>query len=97
MAYEKVVQDLIGQRWYNLMKRNAQVMALGTLHVSFSISPDGRIENLRTISNSPNRNFETASCRLIESARIPPIPLSVLKDLPNHRLQEEISFRMFPN
>ena len=96
-AYQKIIFDAIGHRWYDIMNREADLITLGVLHVSFSVLPDGHVKNIRTISNTANQHFETASRRAIIEARIPPIPSSLLKTLPGHRMDCDIAFKTFAN
>jgi outer membrane biosynthesis protein TonB len=96
-AYQKIIFDAIGRRWYDIMLREANQMTLGVLHVSFSVLPDGHIKDIRTITNTGNQHFETATRRAIIEARIPPIPSSLLKTLPGHRMDVDINFKTFAN
>jgi outer membrane biosynthesis protein TonB len=92
IAYEKTVDDAIREPWIKMMKREYDLVTLGTLRVTFSILPDGHIENLRAISNTSTQYFEMATLRVIEHAHIPPIPESLLKTLPGHRIEMEAAF-----
>ena len=96
-AYEKRIYDVIGQRWYNMVQRDADLITFGTFRVSFSIFADGHVENLQTISNTSNQHFEMATRQVIEGAHLPPIPAALVKTLPGRRLDMEISFTTFSN
>ena len=96
-AYQKKVYDLIGPRWYQVINRDVDLIALGKVRITFSIRPDGKVEDIQTISNTSNRHLEAVGREVIEGVRIPPIPSSVLKMLPNRRMEIDISFETFSN
>jgi TonB family protein len=96
-AYQKKVYDVIGARWYQIMNRDSDLITLGKIHVTFLILPTGHVEDIRILRNTSNRHFETVAREAIQSVRIPAIPAAVLRTLPKHRMEEDISFEAFAN
>ena len=96
-AYEKTVYDAIGQRWHLLMERDGDQVSLGALRLSFTIRPDGRCEKIQVVSNSSNYQLDDTARKAVIQAKIPPIPAAVLRDLPKHKLDLDIDFKVFAN
>ena len=92
IAYKQTVYEAIGQPWNKMVKREYDLVTMGRLRVTFSILPDGHVENLRSLSNTSSQYFEMATLRVIEHAHIPPIPSSLLKTLPGNRLEMDVIF-----
>lgn len=93
--YQKTVYDAIGQRWYRRMKNNMDLVTIGTAHVSAEISPEGRIQNLKVLSNNANEAFANICLQSFEEAKLPPIPPDVVTLLPDGRMQVDISFTTY--
>jgi outer membrane biosynthesis protein TonB len=95
--YQKMVYDAIGARWYQYVTERADLMRIGTAHVSFLIDQNGQIKNLKVIQNTSNEAFANICLRSILEIKLPPIPKEVADSLPPEGLDQDISFTMFPN
>ncbi|HYR23978.1 MAG TPA: TonB C-terminal domain-containing protein [Chthoniobacterales bacterium] len=84
--------DLIGPRWYALMERYGDVVALGKLQVHVVIRADGRIAKIMILSNSSNDAAEKVVRQALAEVKIPPIPPAVIKDLPKRELEMDLAF-----
>ena len=95
--YQKMIYDSIGSRWLYYTKKQGDLIAIGTAHVTFSVSRDGHIRNLKMTSNSSNEAFANVCLESIQRAKAPPIPEDVYEVLPSEGLVFDISFTMFAN
>jgi outer membrane biosynthesis protein TonB len=95
--YRKSVYDAIGSRWYYYVKANGHMANIGTARVDAEVAPNGKITNLRVVSNSSNETFANICLQSFQEAQIPPIPPELVPTLPGGRLPLEISFTFFAN
>ena len=95
--YRKAVYDAIGSRWYYYVKANGHMANIGTARVDAEVAPNGKITNLRVVSNSSNEVFANICLQSFQEAQIPPIPPDLVPTLPGGRLPLEISFTFFAN
>ncbi len=95
--YQKMIYDSIGSRWLYYTKKQGDLIAIGTAHVTFSVDRDGHIQNLKMASNSSNEAFANVCLESIQQAKAPPIPEDVSDVLPSEGLEFDISFTMFAN
>ena len=95
--YQKMIYDSIGSRWIYYTKKQGDLIAIGTAHVTFSVDRDGHIQNLKMTSNSSNEAFANVCLESIQQAKAPPIPEDVNDVLPSEGLVFDISFTMFAN
>jgi outer membrane biosynthesis protein TonB len=95
--YRKAVHDAIGARWYYYVKANGYMANIGTARVDAEVAPNGKITNLRVVSNSSNETFANICLQSFQEAQIPPIPPDLVPTLPGGRLPLEISFTFFAN
>jgi outer membrane biosynthesis protein TonB len=95
--YQKMIYDSIGSRWLYYTKKQGDLIAIGTAHVTFAVDRDGHIQNLKMSSNSSNEAFANVCLESIQQAKAPPIPEDVFDVLPSEGLVFDISFTMFAN
>lgn len=69
--FKKRVNSIIGSRWTYYVQNPPQpgLYAFGTAQVTFYISRDGKIEDLRVLSNSANRSYAEMCLTAINDAR----------------------------
>jgi TonB family protein len=92
--FKKHLSDQIGSAWYRYMQANSQKIALGTVRIALTASPDGKITKLRVLSNTSNQLFGKICLRAIQETKIPPVPSDLLT---RGRFEDEISFTVFAN
>lgn len=98
-AYKKRIMDIIGTRWQREVEKNVDILAIGTVRVTFRITPEGHVENLKILSNtSSNRVLADVSVNAVRNAKLPPVPKGVLKEQGHNWLEvEHIDFTTFSN
>lgn len=95
--YQKAILDSIGSRWLHYTKKQGDLIAIGTAHVSFWIDRQGRVQNLKMTSNSSNEAFANVCLQSVQEVNAPPIPEEVYDVLPSEGLNIDVSFTMFAN
>jgi outer membrane biosynthesis protein TonB len=85
--------DQIGRVWYRDVQANLQKIALGTVRIHVTASRDGKIINLRVVSNTSNRLLAQISLAAIREAKIAAVPAELLSQ---GKFEDEISFTIFP-
>ena len=96
-AWQKKVFDAIGTRWYQNVQKSDALVHVGSTRISFRIMPDGRIKNLKILSNTSNEASANICIQSVRDAKIPPIPKNVLKDLAHDWLDVDIPFTIYAN
>ena len=91
--FTRHLYDQIGPIWYRDVAAHSQKIALGTVRIAVTASPDGAITKLRVLSNTSNHLLAKISVSAIREAKLPPIPKELLRD---GKFEDEISFTMFP-
>jgi len=95
--YKKMLSDAIGSRWYYYVNDQIGLLNIGTLEVRFIVRENGKVENIRVVSNSSNESFAACSVQAIMEAEIPPIPKEIVPMLENGRIEIEYSFTILSN
>ncbi|HEV3409358.1 MAG TPA: hypothetical protein VG095_03630 [Chthoniobacterales bacterium] len=95
--YQKQVYDAIGARWYYYTSDRIDLVSIGTARIGAEIDKDGKVQNLRVLSNDSNEAFANVCLQSFQEAQIPPIPPDLVPTLPNGRFELEINFTIFPN
>ena len=95
--YQKQVSDAIGSRWYYYIKSKMDLVSIGTAHVEAEVDANGKVQNLRVVSNSANEAFANVCLQSFQEAQIPPIPPELIATLSDGKLQVTFSFTMYAN
>jgi hypothetical protein len=94
--YRKAVIDAIGARWYYYTNAKLDLISIGTAQVQAEVDAEGKLVNLKLVSNTANEAFANICLQSFQEAQIPPIPADLVQTLPDGRLLVEISFNMTP-
>jgi TonB family protein len=95
--YEKMVYDSIGARWYSLCDANRDRIDIGTVHVQFVVTPNGKITSIKLIGGGTSESFSNLCLQSVQDAKPPPIPEDVIAALPSEGLAAEVSFTGYQN
>ena len=80
-AYEKEVLRRMNSVWNRIAYERGDALSAGTAKFQFKIFPDGRISDVKMISNSGNDVMATIARHTIEQTRVAPIPRATLAEL----------------
>ena len=73
------------------------LITLGTVRLKFYVTSNGRVEDIKLLSNTSTESFATYTIKSIMEAKIPPLPKDVVPLLENGRLEiTEWSFTIYP-
>jgi TonB family protein len=91
--YEKEVVTRMEAVWSRLSSQYMAQLALGTVKILCRIQPDGRVANLRIVSNSGNGALlSEVARRTVQQTKIPPLPPMALAELPDGYMPFEFTF-----
>jgi outer membrane biosynthesis protein TonB len=90
--FQKAVEDAIGSRWYAYVNSRADLVEIGTVRIEFKVSPSGKVQNARIISNTSNQTLGTTSLQSILDANIPPMPAELAPLVPGSGMDFTFSF-----
>jgi outer membrane biosynthesis protein TonB len=93
--YKKAVADAIGSRWYYYVGDRMGLLSIGTVDVSFKVSPTGKVTGLKVLRSNSNESLTDCSVRSIMDAKLPPIPPDVAATLQNGCLEIDYSFTIY--
>jgi hypothetical protein len=96
MVYTKRVMSIIGPPWYCAVDRNRDNLTPGTARFTFRITPEGRVENLRLVSNTPNQFLAEVSAHAIKQAKLAAISKTVLNEAGQNWIDFDLPFKIFP-
>lgn len=93
--YKAQVYNAVGSRWLYYVKSQMDVLAIGTARVSFVVTGEGRVRDIRVEGNTANASFAEVCERAIRDAEISQPPAGSLDQLRDGRLEYSISFTLY--
>jgi TonB family protein len=81
--------------WSRLASQNDGQLSVGKAKVRFDVAPEGRVYNLKLVSNSGNRLLAEIARRTVQETRIPPIPPAALSALPKGHMPADYDFNIY--
>ena len=93
--YKKAVADAIGSRWYYYVDDRMGLLSIGTVDVSFKVTPAGKVSGLHVVRSNGNASLESCSVQSITDAKLPPIPPDIAATLPNGCMEIDYSFTIY--
>jgi outer membrane biosynthesis protein TonB len=97
-VYQKQLDNDVGKRWYSYVDRQRDSIAVGTVRITFDITFEGKLTNLKIASNSSNQLFADLCSRVVKETHFRPLPRSALAYLKQNGttlLEEEMKFTMY--
>lgn len=94
--YRKAVADAIGSRWYYYVNQRIDLITVGAVHIKFFIDREGKVQNLRILSNSSNETFANYCVQSVTEAKVPGIPPDLVSKLEDGRLEIQYTFTIYP-
>jgi len=93
-VYQHALSAQIHQRWLIKTKARMDLLQIGTARLRFFITPQGRVQDVRVVSNDSNSTFGLVCEEAVREAEIapPPSDLEVMKD---GRLELVFSFTLY--
>ena len=96
-VFKKKISEAIGSRWHYYMKQQNDLVTVGLARVTFFVTKDGRVQDVRVIDNSSNDIFAFACKRSILEAELPPAPPEAFDAMKDERMEITFTFNLYPN
>ena len=96
-SYGKAVGNAIGLRSEYYRQTQKHALAVGEVRIQFAIDAQGRVDEVRILSNSAQPANATYAVRAVKEAKIPPIPPDRLAQVPGGRIEIVYTFTIYPN
>jgi TonB family protein len=94
-AYEKEVLRRMNAVWHRVAYERRDSLIPGTVKFQFKVLPDGRVSDVKMVSNSGNDALAAVARRTIEDTSIPPIPRATLAELPHGYMPGNCDFTTY--
>ena len=73
------------------------LVSVGTANLQAQVDAQGRVQNLRIVSNNANEAFANICLQSFQEAHSPPIPPDLITDLPEGRMPVDFTFISYSN
>ena len=93
-AYRARVITIIGDSWSQSVHRRATRLFPGTVHVQFDITASGKPRDVRVHAQRPDKAAADLLRDVLRRTSFPPIPPTVLRDLPDRRIAVDLNFTL---
>ena len=94
-VYKKQVNAAIGSRWYYYVRQRRDLIAFGSVKVSYAITKDGRITDVQIINNTSNQTLASICEQSIREAEIGPPPEEAIATMVDGRLEGDLTFTYY--
>lgn len=94
--YRKMVNDAIGSRWYYYIHDRMDLIAFGSVSISFVIDAKGHVSGTRVEKNSSNQSLADVSIRAIRDAELGPPPSDPGSPISQAPLEWTLTFTYYP-
>ena len=93
--FKKQLYAQIATAWDRALEPNLDIVAFGTLRIALTALPNGKISQIKVLSNTSNEALAGITIRALwDFVKIPPIPSELLSQ---GRFKDELTFRVLPN
>ena len=96
-VFKRKISEAIGSRWHYYMKQRNDLVTVGLARVTFFVTKDGRVQDVRVIDNSSNDMFAFACKQSILEAELPPAPPEAFDAMKDERMEITFTFNLYPN
>jgi len=94
--YSKAVANAIGARWSAYQQAQRDALPVGEVRIKFAIDAQGTVSALQVLSNTGTSVNAAFAVRALKEAKIPPIPLERLAQVPSGRIEITYTFTNYP-
>lgn len=91
-VYMKNVRAAISSRWYYYLRQHQDRYSFGSVEVDYAITEDGKITNVRVLSNTSNSAFAMLCEQCLREAEIAPPPDEAQAAMNDGKLEESLTF-----
>ena len=96
-VYKKQISEAIGSRWHYYVKQRNDLITVGIARVTFFVTKEGRIQNVRVIDNTSNETFSIVCSQSVREAELPAPPAEAFEAMKDGRMEITFTFNLYPN
>ena len=89
------IQRAIGQNWNMFIRERAEYISTGIVRVSFNVTPEGRVRDIRVETSGGNQGLVEACLRAVRETPLPPPPPDLVAPLNGELIEQAISFNYY--
>jgi len=93
--YRKQVNAAIGSRWYYYVKERRDLIAFGSVKVTYAITAKGKMVDVHVITNTSNESLARICEQSIREAEIGPPPEEAQAAMLDGRLEGDLTFTYY--
>lgn len=94
-VYKRQVNAAIGSRWYYYVSQRRDMIAFGSVKVTYAITADGKIVDVKVASNTSNETLANICQQSIREAEIGPPPEEAQAAMNRDRLEFDLTFTYY--
>lgn len=94
-VYKRQVNSAIGSRWYYYVREQRDLIAFGSVKVSYAVTSGGKIVDVQVVSNTSNEALANICKRSIREAEIGPPPEEAQASMSRDRLEFDLNFTYY--
>ena len=94
-VYRKQVNAAIGSRWYYYVRERRDLIAFGSVKVSYAITAQGKIVDVRVRTNTSNESLARICEQSIREAEVGPPPDEAQAAMSDGRLEGDLTFTYY--
>ncbi len=94
-VYKKQVNAAIGSRWYYYVRQRRDLIAFGSVKVSYAITTAGKIVDVNIVTNTSNQTLANICTQSIREAEIGPPPEEAVASMVDGRLEGDLTFTYY--
>lgn len=94
-VYKKQVNAAIGSRWYYYVRERRDLIAFGSVKVSYAITAQGKIVDVRVVTNTSNDSLARICEQSIREAEVGPPPDEAQASMSDGRLEADLTFTYY--
>ncbi|MEO8352356.1 MAG: hypothetical protein ABI680_11540 [Chthoniobacteraceae bacterium] len=94
-VYKKQVNAAIGSRWYYYVRQRRDLIAFGSVKVSYAITAAGKIVGINIVTNTSNQTLANICTQSIREAEIGPPPEEATASMVDGRLEGDLTFTYY--
>ncbi len=94
-VYKKQISEAVGSRWHYYVKQRNDLITTGVARMTFFVTKEGRIQDVRVIDNTSNETFAIICAQSIREAELPPPPAETFEAMKDGRMEVPFSFTFY--
>ena len=94
-TFKKQISEAIGSRWQYYVKQHGDIITTGVTRVTFFVTKDARIQDVRVINNTSNESFAQICSQSVREAELASAPADAFDVMKDGRLEITFTFTLY--